>query len=86
MKIILQGKAWDFRYSRGLRNDGHCDNPETPRKKIRVKSGLPDPYRLEVIIHELLHASLWAGDESWVDDTAHDIAAVLAKLGYRRTE
>lgn len=86
MKILVHGKAYDFRYSRGLRNDGHCDSPESPRKKIRVKSGLPDPYRLEVIIHELLHASLWQGDEEWVDTTAHDIAEVLAKLGYRRAE
>jgi len=39
--------------------------------------------RLEVLIHEMLHACYWDLDEEAIDITARDIARVLFRLGYR---
>jgi hypothetical protein len=39
--------------------------------------------RLEVILHELIHAADWRLDESFVEPFAADAAAALVRLGYR---
>lgn len=65
---------------------GDCDSPESPDKKIRIKSGLSEQEELDVIIHELLHISDWSKDESWVEETATEISKILYKLGWRKQE
>jgi len=62
-----------------------CDGKyDAEKKQILVYNGLEDPYRLEIILHELLHAADYYKDEVWVKRTAHDIAEILTKLGYKR--
>lgn len=63
---------------------GDCDSPDTPGKKIRIRSGLSEFDELDVMIHELLHISDWTKDETWVEETATEIAKILWKLGWRK--
>jgi hypothetical protein len=66
-----------------MANRGDCDSPETPGKEVRVSSALRGEERLEVVIHELIHASGWHIDESYAEQFAADVARVLWRLGYR---
>lgn len=63
--------------------DGLC-HKYGGRFVISVRPGLSPQRELEVLIHELLHASDWTKDESWVHDTARDIATALSAMGYGR--
>ena len=49
---------------------------------VSVRPGLPPRKRLEVIIHEILHAADWSKDEEWVEETGRDIAGALHSIGY----
>lgn len=49
---------------------------------VSVRPGLPPRKRLEVIIHEILHAADWSKDEEWVEDTGRDLAGALHAIGY----
>lgn len=74
--------------------DGMCcdsDNPpEGDEKSISISPRLSKRYRLEVLIHEMLHAeypSIEKGsEEEWVDEAAHNISSLLWRLGYRETK
>lgn len=84
MRVKVLGKVWDLRFVPNLSNRGDCDSPDTKNKKIRILSSLKGEERLEVIVHELLHASnhhLFS--EEWVEQAAKDIARTLHRLGYR---
>jgi hypothetical protein len=86
MIIQIRGKRWKFvrEYIKGAL--GTCDSRETKGKKIRVRPSLRGQTELDTIIHELLHASAWdVLDESFVDQTATDIARALYKIGYRKS-
>jgi len=50
---------------------------------VSVRPGLPPRKRLEVIIHEILHAADWTKDEEWVEETGIGIAFALFAIGYR---
>ena len=71
--------------------DGLCcdsDNPPKEKEKsISISPRLSKRYRLEVLIHEMLHAeypSIKKGsEEQWVDDAARNISSLLWRLGYR---
>jgi hypothetical protein len=39
--------------------------------------------KLEVVIHELVHAAGWHIDEEFTEIFAKDVARVLWRLGYR---
>ena len=84
MKIRIRGKFWQFK--REILSDarGTCDPPNAPGKSIVVDANLVGEEELEVVLHETLHSALWDLDEEAVTETAHDIARVLWKLGYRR--
>lgn len=84
MRILLRGKSWLLSFAPLRKVDGFCDDPATRRKRIQVSSALTEERRLEVLIHEMLHACMWDAAEETVNDSARDIAAVLWKLGYRR--
>lgn len=87
MRITILAKRWLLRFVEGREipgKRGDCDPPETPNKSIRVWRELTGEERLEVVIHEILHASDWHKDEdSWIAPLAKDLARVLWKLGYR---
>lgn len=86
MRITLLGKRWDWQETARVRKHrGDVDAPHEKRKLIRIDPGLKDEERLEVELHELLHAVDWHKDETWVHDVARDIAKILYRqLGYRR--
>jgi len=73
-------------FARNLKENGYCDAPDVPGKTIRVSTRLRGRKRLEIILHECLHAADWSKDESWVDETAKDLARILDRLGYRDGE
>lgn len=63
---------------------GECDSPDTKGKEIRISTDLQREEELEVVIHELLHASDWSKDEEWVEEIAQDISNVLMRLGWKK--
>lgn len=86
MRIKIRGKIWEVVYPTNMKNRGLCDAPETKSKKIRILSALRGEEKLEVLIHEMLHAAGWHIDESFVTEFAADAARGLWKIGYRHTE
>ena len=73
----------------GLRCD--TDNPpEEEEKSISISPRLSKRYRLEVLIHEMLHAEYpslkGSSEEEWVDEAARNISSLLWRLGYRETK
>jgi hypothetical protein len=87
MQVRMFGKRWRLRFVPNLgANRGDCDGPAQARKEIRVASGLRGEERLEVLIHEMVHAAGWHIDESFVERFAQDAARVLWRLGYRTDE
>jgi len=84
MQVTILGKRWELTFARmGARFEGHCDHPERAGKQIRIDRRLKGQRKLEIVLHECLHAALWSIDEQYVDDTARDLARVLWRLGYR---
>lgn len=64
---------------------GKCDPPCAKDKTIQVLASLKNEDELDTVIHEVLHASAWdVLGESFVNDTASDLARLLWRLGYRR--
>lgn len=86
MHITILGKRWELKITSKLSRDcrGECEPPHSQRKEIRIRSTLQHREFLEVVTHELLHASDWSKDEEWVTRVAEDISRILWKLGYRR--
>jgi len=78
-----------FKYS-GNDNFGMCMNPSLVRRTITIPPQLLHPDRdkelLSIAIHEALHAADWDKDESWIENTAIELAHLLTKLGYQRTD
>jgi hypothetical protein len=83
VRVKILGKHWNLRFAPNLANQGDCDPPTARGKEIRVASRLRGEERLEVLLHELVHAGIWNLDEQFVDQFAHDAARVLWRLGYR---
>jgi len=83
--ITVNGKRWRLMYSGHIGNDkdGYCTPPDEPGRTIAIRSTLDGVRRLEVELHEMLHAADWSKDEEWVRTVAHDLAKVLWRLGYR---
>ena len=48
-----------------------------------MSSSLRGEERLEVLIHELVHAASWHIDETFVEQFARDAARALWRVGYR---
>ena len=83
MRIRILNKRWRLRFAPNLANRGDCPGPAAKHKEIRVLSGLRGEERLEVLIHEMLHAAGWHIDEAFVEQFARDVARALWRLGYR---
>ena len=79
--VTIRGKRWRFELVTLPRGrDGDC---HVQPRQIRIRKSLKGQHKLDVIIHEILHAADWDKTEEWVDSTASDIARVLWRLGYR---
>lgn len=83
MRIRILDRCWQLRFAPNLGNRGDCDGPTIKNKEIRVSTTLRGEERLEVLIHEFLHAAGWHIDEAFVEQFAHDAARALWRLGYR---
>lgn len=86
MRIKVLGKVWCLRFAPNMANRGDCDEPDQRDKEIRIASNLRGEERLEVLLHELVHAADWNLDESFVGQFASDAARALWRLGYRNGE
>ena len=83
MHVVVMGHRWELKFTHLKKNRGECDSPAIKDKQIRIDAGLEGETKLEVIVHELLHAGGWHRDEEYVDAEARDIARILWRLGYR---
>lgn len=86
IRIKILGKLWRLRFAPNMANRGDCDPPQQAGKEIRISSALRDEERLEVLIHEFVHAAGWHIDETFVEQFARDAARALWRLGYRDQE
>lgn len=85
MRIKVGNKYWNLVFIElDETTGGECDSPDTKGKEIRISTDLQREEELEIIIHELLHASDWSKDEEWVEEIAQDISNVLMKLGWKK--
>lgn len=66
--------------------DGDCSNPTFPDRVIRYYVGLKGERRLDVLIHEMLHACFWDVREEGIEEAASDVARVLWRIGYRNED
>lgn len=82
MRIKILGKVWNLRFAPNMANRGDCDPPTQPNKEIRIASSLRREERLEVLVHEMVHAAGWHIDETFVERFAADVARALWRLGY----
>ena len=84
MRVRILGKLWNLRFVRSTADyRGECDPCEQKSKEIRILSSLAGEEKLEVLIHEMLHAADWHRSEEWVETVSKDIARTLTKLGYK---
>ena len=83
MRVRILGRFWELRFASGLSNRGDCDPPDKRGKEIRVSADLQGEERLEILLHELVHAAGWHIDESFAEQFARDVARILWRLGHR---
>ena len=86
MRNTILGKCWNLRFAPNMADRGDCESPTAPNKEIRIASCRRGEERLEVLIHEMVHAAGWHIDETFVERFAGDAARVLWRLGYRDKE
>lgn len=88
MHVKVRKKRWKLEFQNLSKKDhwGFCDDPLASNKRVVVDKHLFGQHRMEIVLHELLHAALWDLDEQTILETAHDLARVLWRLGYRCPE
>ena len=86
--VTINGERWRLEFSRLSDRNGDCDPPTAPGKTIRIASRLLGRQQrlMADVLHECLHAADWSKDEEWVEQVSEDLARILFKLGYRRTD
>jgi hypothetical protein len=82
---VFRGARYRIVERSNLKYDGYCDWRHAKGKKLWIKKNLKPIVRLEVMIHESLHACLPDADEHTVRETAHDIASFLYRDGWTRS-
>ena len=85
MRIRVLNRFWNLRFAPNLAHRADYDPPDERGKEIRVSSTLKGEEKLEVIVHELVHAAGWHIDEKFAERFAGDAARVLWRLGYRES-
>jgi len=81
-KISINGTKWRLRFvDPGPwtfdEPMGECSHPDSDMKEILISNKLKGQELVEIIIHEMLHASMWIVSEETVDQTAKDISKAL---------
>lgn len=82
MRVKVLGKTWTLQFVPLADCRGLCEGPHDKGKRIKIDSRLEGEERLEVVIHELIHAAGWHLDEQFVATFSVDLARVLTRLGY----
>lgn len=89
----FRGKRW--RIAEAVSGDtlpmgsmkGYCEGPPSaPDREMMIPVSGESREDLETIIHESLHACMWDQSEDAVDETSIDIARLLWRLKWRKTE
>ena len=82
-QIKLRGKVWRLEFVPRLDSGayGECDEPDRPKKGIRIATNQSKDDMMDTLIHETLHACLPDLSEDAIHDTASDISTVLTRLG-----
>ena len=67
---------------------GKCDPPNSKDKHIWIdpQATRDDECHMRVILHEMLHATVWSLDEAYVDMYSEVAARTLYRRGFRLTE
>ncbi len=65
---------------------GKCNPPDKPCKALVFDNTLKDKFKLEIEIHEALHALFFDMSEETVTEAAEDLTKFLWRLGYREQE
>jgi hypothetical protein len=86
----LGGREWHIHFvrSRDIPSDrwGDCGHPDDAKPTIRVRRAVEGKNRMDLIIHEALHAIYPEETEEMVNRSATEIANLLWACGYRRVE
>lgn len=86
----LGGREWDIRFvrSREIPSDrwGDCGHPDDPNPTIRIRQAVEGRDRMDLILHEALHAIYPDESETKVGRSATELANLLWACGYRRVE
>lgn len=85
---VIRGRSYSLNECAKLKRPllGTTSHPAKKHLKIKVHRNLKGRDRLEVLIHEALHAAYWDLDEEAIDEAGIDISKMLWKLGYRRAK
>lgn len=87
MHVVINGKRWEYsevpylgKDENGDKYKGHCDAPNVKNKTIKVLKSLNGREKLDVLIHEALHAGLWHIDEEYVEMLGTDLARFIDRV------
>lgn len=87
LTVTIMGRRWTVELDSTrlpVTARGECDAPTVAGKEIRLRRGLHGEERLEVLLHEALHAAAWHQfDEEWVTQLAKDLARLCWRVGLR---
>lgn len=85
MQLTILGRRWELVECDGRELPGRwgeCDDPRTPGKRIRIRKRLSGQHRVEILLHEQLHAAGFdMFDEGFVEQLARDLARNLGRAG-----
>lgn len=74
----IGGKTWKFYNTLIPTHDGDTDNEE---RVIRLQQEVSEKRRLEITLHESLHAFCWQLSETSVTEFAEEMAVILIREG-----
>ena len=82
MKAAILGNAWTLLFPGRINRKGDWGQCDSKERTIKVLKALRGQNRLEIVLHEMLHAAGWHIDEEFVAEFSRDAAQVLTDLGY----
>jgi len=86
----MQIKSHSFRSRKwriidaGQGNGGECHAPHIKGREMCIPVDGDSFHDLEICIHESLHALFWDLDEEVVEESGHDLARLLWRMGWRK--
>lgn len=78
VRVKVLGRYWGMIFGgTGPNEDGRCDAPEIPNRRICLRKSLRGDDLLETVIHEVVHAAAFHVDEEYVTEFAADLTRIL---------